>query len=116
MGMTAAAGAGCRPGLGPPCDRVGHAWGITAAAERGDRDALDRELAAYAALADELRQPRYRWYARSRQAMRAIMTGDFPGGERMAADGRDIADRVGEPDAENLLVAVLSRSGSSGQA
>ena len=48
----------------------GHAWGITAAAELGDRDALDRELAAYAALADELRQPRYRWYARSRQAMR----------------------------------------------
>jgi DNA-binding SARP family transcriptional activator len=85
----------------------GHAWGITAAAERGDRDALDRELAAYAALADELRQPRYRWYARSRQAMRAIMTGDFPGGERIAADGRDIADRAGEPDAENLLVAVL---------
>ena len=85
----------------------GRAWGITAAAELGDRHALDRELAAYAALADELRQPRYRWYARSRQAMRAIMTGDFPGGERIAADGRDIADRAGEPDAENLLVAVL---------
>ncbi len=85
----------------------GRAWGITAAAELGDRDALDRELTAYAALADLLRQPRYRWYARSRQAMRAIMTGDFPGGERIAADGRDIADRAGEPDAENLLVAVL---------
>jgi len=85
----------------------GHAWGITAAAELGDRDALDRELAAYTALADELRQPRYRWYARSRQAMRAIMTGDFPGGERIAADGHAIADRAGEPDAENLLVAVL---------
>ena len=85
----------------------GHAWGITAAAELGDRNALDRELAAYAALADELRQPRYRWYARSRQAMRAIMTGDLDGGERIAADGRDIADRAGEPDAENLLVAVL---------
>ena len=85
----------------------GHAWGITAAAELGDRDALDRELAAYAALADELRQPRYCWYARSRQAMRAIMTGDFADGERIAADGRAIADRAGEPDAENLLVAVL---------
>ena len=85
----------------------GHAWGITAAAELGDRDTLDRELAAYTALADELRQPRYRWYARSRQAMRAIMTGDFAGGERIAADSRDIADRAGEPDAENLLVAVL---------
>ncbi|HXZ74888.1 MAG TPA: hypothetical protein VEH31_29035 [Streptosporangiaceae bacterium] len=85
----------------------GRAWGITAAAELGDRGALDRELAAYAALADELRQPRYRWYARSRQAMRAIMTGDFSGGERIAADGRHIADRAGEPDAENLLAAVL---------
>jgi DNA-binding SARP family transcriptional activator len=85
----------------------GHAWGITAAVELGDRDALDRELSAYTALADELRQPRYRWYARSRQAMRAIMTGDFADGERMAADGRAIADRAGEPDAENLLVAVL---------
>ena len=85
----------------------GRAWGITAAVELGDRDALDRELASYTALADELRQPRYRWYARSRQAMRAIMTGDFPGGERIAADGRAIADRASEPDAENLLVAVL---------
>jgi hypothetical protein len=85
----------------------GHAWGITAAVELGDPDALDRELAAYTTLADELRQPRYRWYARSRQAMRAIMTGDFPGGERIAGDGRDIAGRAGEPDAENLLVAVL---------
>ena len=85
----------------------GHARGITAAVELGDRDALDRELAAYAALADELRQPRYRWYARSRQAMRAIMTGDFAGGERIAAEGRDIAGRTGEPDAENLLIAVL---------
>ena len=85
----------------------GHAWAITAAVELGDRDALDRELAAYAALADELRQPRYRWYARSRQAMRAIMTGDFADGERIADDSRDIAARAGEPDAENLLVAVL---------
>jgi hypothetical protein len=85
----------------------GHAWGITAAVELGDRDALDRELAAYAALSDQLRQPRYRWYARSRQAMRAIMTGDFAGGERTADDGRDIAVGAGEPDAENLLVAVL---------
>ena len=85
----------------------GRAWGITAAVELGDRDALDRELAAYTALADELRQPRYRWYARSRQAMRAILTGDFAGGERIAADGREIAGRAGEPDAENLLVAVL---------
>ena len=85
----------------------GRAWGITAAVELGDRDALDRELAAYTALADELRQPRYRWYARSRQAMRAIMTGDFAAGERIADNGRDIAARAGEPDAENLLVAVL---------
>ena len=85
----------------------GRAWGITAAAELGDPAALDRELAAYAALADEVRQPRYRWYAQSRQAMRAIMTGDFPGGERIATDGCDIAGRAGEPDAENLLVAVL---------
>src|SRR5262249_6725412 len=81
----------------------GRAWGITAAVELGDREALDRELAAYAAVADDLRQPRYRWYARSRQAMRAIMTGDFADGERIADDGRDIAGRAGEPDAENLL-------------
>ena len=99
-GLAAAAGE-------PELAAHGRAWAITAAVELGDRDALDRELAAYAALADELRQPRYRWYARSRQAMRAIMTGDFADGERLAADGRDIAGRAGEPDAENLLVAVL---------
>ena len=85
----------------------GHAWGILAAVELGDRTALDAELAAYHNRAEELRQPRHRWYLLSRLAMRAILSGDYAAGERLAADGRAIAVQAGEPDAENLYLATM---------
>lgn len=86
----------------PELTLVGHAWGITTALEMGDRAALDTGLAAYATLAAELRQPRYRWYAGSREATRAILAGDFDQGAALARDARDIAVRSGEPDARNV--------------
>ncbi len=85
----------------------GHAWGITAALEAGDRATLDAELAAYSRLAEDLRQPRHRWYVLSRLAMRAILSGNLVHGERLAAEGRAIAVRTGEPDAENVYLATM---------
>jgi DNA-binding SARP family transcriptional activator len=85
----------------------GHAWGIIASLETADRPGLDTELAAYQELARFLRQPRYLWYAHSREAMRAIMTGDYQRGSGLAQHGRDIARQAGEADADNLYAAVM---------
>ena len=85
----------------------GHAWGIIASLETADRSGLDAELAAYLEVARFLRQPRYLWYAESREAMRAIMIGDAQRGARLASHGREIARRAGEADADNLYAAVM---------
>ncbi|HEX5346328.1 MAG TPA: AAA family ATPase [Pseudonocardiaceae bacterium] len=81
---------------------AGHAWGITAATALGDIAALDAEIAAYAGLADQLRQPRYQWYIRTRRSMRAALAGDFDAAMRWADEGWRIATRAGEPDADNV--------------
>jgi hypothetical protein len=85
----------------------GHAWCQIAFLELGDVASLDRELTAYCHLADELRQPRYRWYAATRLAMRAFLAGDLDQGERMARAARDVGKDAGEPDAEKLFGAQM---------
>jgi hypothetical protein len=62
----------------------GHAWCQTALVELGDIDGLDIELAAYQRLADELRQPRYLWYAATRRAARRL------GADAGAADAENV--------------------------
>jgi DNA-binding SARP family transcriptional activator len=82
----------------------GHEWAVTAAAEHCDLPGLDRELAAYSALAAELRLPRHRWYALTRQAMRAHLVGDFDAGARLADQAVELGTRLGAPEAERLNV------------
>jgi DNA-binding SARP family transcriptional activator len=81
----------------------GHAWCQTALLELGDVAGLDVELAAYERLADELRQPRYRWYAATRRAMRVLLAGDLDRGERLVQEARDLGKEAGEADAENVF-------------
>src|SRR5207245_6351815 len=66
----------------------GHAWCQTALLELGDVAGLDAELTAYEHLADELRQPRYRWYAANRRAMPALLAGHLDESPRLAATVR----------------------------
>jgi hypothetical protein len=93
---------------GPDRERAvaGHAWGIIAACDRCDIDLFDTELAAYRALAEELRQPRYLYYLASRQAMRAILAGDLDEGWRLAEHCREIGQRAGESDVELVSAAI----------
>ena len=86
----------------------GHGWGITAAAQLCSGPELDKEIAAYTALARQLRQPRYLWYALTRRAMRAIMTGDGATGERLMCRARSITERAPQPDAEFVRHSVLA--------
>ncbi|MGH9001843.1 MAG: hypothetical protein ACRDYV_01820, partial [Acidimicrobiia bacterium] len=94
-------------GNDPELALQGHAWCQTALLELGDVAGLDLELAAYQRLAEELRQPRYHWYACSRLGMRALLAGDLDKGERLVRQARDIGDEAGEPDAENVFGAQM---------
>ncbi len=77
-----------------------HALRFTAHLERGDVVAADAELDVYEHLADVLRQPRYRWYALSRRAVRAIMSGRFAEGQRLAEQARALGESAHEAEAE----------------
>jgi AAA ATPase-like protein len=81
----------------------GHTWCQTALLELGDIATLDADLTAYEHVADELRQPRYRWYAATRRAMRILLAGDLDEGERLARTARTLGRDAGEPDAENVF-------------
>jgi tetratricopeptide (TPR) repeat protein len=81
----------------------GHAWCQIALLELGDVTRLDVQLTAYEQLADDLRQPRYRWYATSRRAMRTLLAGDLDGGEALVRKARQLGREAGEPDAENVF-------------
>jgi hypothetical protein len=85
----------------------GHAWCQIALLELGDVAGLDGALAAYHRLAEDLRQPRYRWYAATRLAMRALLAGDLDRGERMVRDARPVGREAGEPDAEYVFAAQM---------
>ncbi len=73
---------------------------FTAHLEQGDVVAADAELDVYEHLADVLRQPRYRWYALSRRAVRAIMSGRFAAGQRLAEQARALGESAHEAEAE----------------
>ncbi len=85
----------------------GHAWCETALLELGEVAGLDAEAAAYDRLAEELGQPRYRWYAATRRAMRTLLTGDLDAGERMARHALALGRRTAEPDAEDVFACQM---------
>ena len=96
-----------RGGGRPELALRGHAWGIIAALEACDRAGLDAEMAAYRDIAEFLRQPRHLWYIANREAMRALLIGDFRRGEALAEEARRLGHRANEADAENLYLAVM---------
>lgn len=52
----------------------------------GDTVAADRDIATYVDLAEELRQPAYRWIARMYQVARALSTGRFEAAARLIGE------------------------------
>jgi hypothetical protein len=65
----------------------------------GEIAAADAELEAYAALAEPLRQPYYRWYLTVLRAGRAVFAGRLEEGERLSIEAVEL-NREHEPDAE----------------
>ena len=55
----------------------GHAYRLWQYLELADIDAVDRELAIYERLAEELRMPEHIWHTFAMRGMRALMQGDI---------------------------------------
>jgi hypothetical protein len=63
-----------------------HAWLVLDLLERGERDAVDAQIAAFIKGAEQLRQPLYLWQAGVWRAMIALLEGDLGGSEELAAE------------------------------
>ncbi len=74
-------------------------WRVVDGLETGDIAAVDTAIERYEQLAVELRHPYYRWYASLFRATRAISSGRFGEGERLAREALAFGQRAGDSDA-----------------
>lgn len=63
-----------------------HAWLVVDLLERGDREAVDAQMEAFAAGADRLRQSLFEWTGIVWRAMRALLAGALDRADRLAAE------------------------------
>lgn len=63
-----------------------HAWLVVDLLERGDRDAVDAQMEAFAAGADRLRQTLFEWNSLLWRAMRALLAGGLDRADELAAE------------------------------
>ncbi|MGN6871379.1 MAG: ATP-binding protein [Solirubrobacteraceae bacterium] len=63
-----------------------HAWLVVDLLERGDRDAVDAQMEAFATGADRLRQSLFEWTGIVWRAMRALLAGALDRADRLASE------------------------------
>jgi class 3 adenylate cyclase len=97
----------------------GHAYRLRGLLELGDIAGVDRELAAYARLAEELRMPQHIWHTYSLRAMRAMLDGELDRAEELAEEARRRGERAEQPLAMQFygvqLVQIRSLQGRAGE-
>ena len=76
--------------------------------ELAEMPAVDAEIAAYARLADELRQPRYLWLTPYFRASRALTGGRFEECEQLARQAIAIGQRAQDPTAPLLFETIIN--------
>jgi class 3 adenylate cyclase len=89
-----------------------HAYRVRELLELGDIEEVDRELAQYAQLAEELRMPHHLWHVPAMRAMRALMDGELEEAERLAERARIEGERAEQPLANQFFAvqtALLRR-------
>ena len=69
-------------------------WKVVSLLERGDVVAADREIAAVTRIAEEMRDPLYRWQSLVWRAMRAGLDGAFARAEELAGEALAAGERV----------------------
>jgi tetratricopeptide (TPR) repeat protein len=70
----------------PELQLQAHAWLVVDLLEHGDRDAVDAQIAAFSAGAEQLRQPLYIWHGLVWRAMRALLDGSLDAADELAAE------------------------------
>ena len=63
-----------------------HAWLVVDLLERGDLDAVDAQMEAFADGADRLRQTLFEWTSTAWRAMRALLAGELERADRLASE------------------------------
>jgi hypothetical protein len=80
-----------------------HLWRATTALESLDAVAVSRQVRALAALAEESPTPRVRFFASSRRAMLALLTGDLATARRCLIEAEQAGTEAGEADTEAIV-------------
>src|SRR5829696_5760313 len=97
----------------------GHAYRLWSSLELGDVAAVDRELNAYARLADELRMPEHTWHTHALRGMRVLIDGKIEEAERLADEARRAGARAEQPLAEQYygiqMTQIRSMQGRAGE-
>jgi class 3 adenylate cyclase len=96
-----------------------HAYRLRELLELGEIGGVDRELAIYARLAEELRMPQHIWHTYSLRAMRAMLDGELERAEELAEEARRRGERAEQPLATQFygvqLVQIRSLQGRAGE-
>jgi tetratricopeptide (TPR) repeat protein len=79
---------------------------LTDLLEMGHHD-VHAELAEFLTLAETLRQPRFRYAAMSRRAMRALLVGSLAEAEELIEAAAALGREIGEPDVDDVRIAQL---------
>ena len=82
-------------------------WHMMAALVDNDVETFDAHLRDYEQVAEELRQPRYVWYAKTRHARQALYRGRLDDGARLTTEAYEMAVRLGEGDAINVYMGQM---------
>ncbi|WP_405669742.1 hypothetical protein [Streptomyces sp. NBC_01530] len=85
-----------------------HLWRLTTAWECLDIVAVQRQLRALEALAEETGAARHAFFATSRRAMHALVIGDTESADRLIAGARDLGAAAGEPDLEAVTHSLAA--------
>ena len=85
---------------------LGYRFRIVADLEVGDLAAVDRDIAAFSRLAEQLRQPLVSWYVPLFRGMRALLAGDLDTADRHQREVAAAAEATGSDNAE-MLAATL---------
>ena len=93
----------------------GHAWRLIDHFERGDRVGIDAELDVCRQLADQLREPFYRWLAVAFSVECAVLEGRFAEGEELAQQGLAIGQTVNAGAEQAFGIQMYVRHLTQGQ-
>jgi hypothetical protein len=85
-----------------------HVWRLTTAWECLDLVAVQRQLRALDLLAEESASPRITFFATSRRAMHALVTGDLELADRLIARTQEVGAATTEPDLAAVVHSLVA--------